>query len=268
MRRLARAWKTDATTPSTTVDFMQLVNMAFEVIAPNGITEDGVQERNVAGVVVPKPTQLEALGNFMASSTDPFGCLVVNRAVHKIVYDRLNTSPFRMFDIYWETGPAQRERLPQPASTGNMALMEGLTIGRGALNGFILNLHKMEKGFVAPGKQGKIGIRDDDPVFGDILNAISARSSDTQFYLFSSAVDLECGRRLVPEELQKPLPPLVAQLAGLAQPQDQAAGYTDADRLEQIARGAGQDQLGEPQAAGKRKRAPAKGRKTGGAKQR
>lgn len=167
-----------------------------------------------------------------------------------------------------ETGPAQRERLPQPASTGNMALMEGLTIGRGALNGFILNLHKMEKGFVAPGKQGKIGIRDDDPVFGDILNAISARSSDTQFYLFSSAVDLECGRRLVPEELQKPLPPLVAQLAGLAQPQDQAAGYTDADRLEQIARGAGQDQLGEPQAAGKRKRAPAKGRKTGGAKQR
>lgn len=42
------------------------------------------------------------LGNFMASSTDPFGCLVVNRAVHKIVYDRLNTSPFRMFDIYCE----------------------------------------------------------------------------------------------------------------------------------------------------------------------
>lgn len=71
---MARAWKTDATTPSTTVDFMQLVNMAFEVIAPNGITEDGVQERNVAGVVVPKPTQLEAVSAIGVSAHHATGC--------------------------------------------------------------------------------------------------------------------------------------------------------------------------------------------------
>lgn len=156
--------------------------------------------------------------------------------------------------------------LQAPAS--DLEVKEGLRFGRGGIDGCMLALHKMQVSDAAPGKPGGVGKRNDHEDFQPLRLAVASRPNDSPSYFFAEALDLECGRRLLPDVLYKEPPPLIAQLMGdsTQEVEDDETGFTDSDRMRQIAIEAAENGEDDDEPAPKRRKAvqkkPSKATKT------